>query len=820
MRKTQFAAALEQHGDRIALVDDNGAAPSFATLAALADRIAQGTGPARLGLIEMGRNVDAIAAYLGALRHNLPVILTAPDQQERTADLIQRFQPDCLFRDGQWSTLSADPWHTRMPHPDLALLLSTSGSTGDPRLVRLSHGNIEANAEAIAAYLGLRASDRAITSLPLHHAFGLSVLHAQLAAGGSLVATREAIGSPAFRALCDHYRCTVLASVPHGYDLLEQSGFMEDCPSSLRILQVAGGRMAPDAVMRWARWARAGDRRFFVMYGQTEAAPRMAWLPPEQALVHPDCIGRPIRGGSFSLRDEHGLTISGNGIAGELVYRGANVMMGYADSRDDLALRAGPAVLRTGDIAERVADDMYRIVGRSRRFVKPFGLRVSLDRIEQRLRGAAAAGDDRLIAVRSPTGDPRAITDDLAVWLGLPPTIFAVTIGPVPRLDNGKPDYRAVIELAREGSEIAATETHPVAQLCEAITGNAVADARASFASMGGDSLSRVHAMLQIEALVGRPLPPDWETMPLRDIMPSLAATAPTRTHLICVDTELVLRALAMIEIVFLHAHLFHVAGGAELLLFLSGISFYRLRRIELREGRIGSTIWPFMRSFILPYYLLLLIWCVVRGEIDLPRLLLVGNYLGKNGTLLEPYWFLEALLQCLVATALLTRLPIVRRSPMRAITFLVLIGIAARLASAPFEPHQLGNRTLECVFYLFAGGMMFAAIRGKRSPLPMVAILLALSVLSWGPFDTHLLWIAGACALLIALPHMSLPRPVATSLTAIASASFHINLTHGVVIWFVTRWVAWQGGLVAALSALLVGLWLHRLDRHFRRRG
>ena len=66
----------------------------------------------------------------------------------------------------------------------------------------------------------------------------------------------------------------------------------------------------------------------------------------------------------------------------------------------------------------------------------------------------------------------------------------------------------------------------------------------------------------------------------------------------------------------------------------------------------------------------------------------------------------------------------------------------------------------------------------------------------------------------------MPLPRPVATSLTAIASASFHVYLSHGVVIWFVTRWVAWQGELVAALSALLVGLWLHRLDRRFRRRG
>ena len=260
VQKTLFAAALERHGNRIALVDGDGTAPSYATLAALADRLMLETNQAQVGLIEFAHTIDAIAAYLGALRQGLPVILTSPGQPERTAALIDRFRPDCVFRDGHWANLPGSNWREAPPHPNLAILLSTSGSTGDPRLVRLSHGNIQSNADAIVAYLGLRASDRAITALPLHHGFGLSVLHAQLAVGGSLIVTEARIGTQAFQALCFRHRCTIVATVPHGYDLLERTGFMDDCPSMLRILQQAGGRMEPEAVLRWAKWAKASGR--------------------------------------------------------------------------------------------------------------------------------------------------------------------------------------------------------------------------------------------------------------------------------------------------------------------------------------------------------------------------------------------------------------------------------------------------------------------------------------------------------------------------------------------------------------------------------
>ena len=175
-------------------------------------------------------------------------------------------------------------------HRDLALLVSTSGSTGCPKLVRLSHHNLVSNALAIAEYQRLTAADRGITSLPLHYCFGLSVLHSHLAVGAGVVLTDNSVVDPCFRAALRDHGVTNLAGVPHTYELLECSNPDELADTSLRLFAQAGGRLAPSAVTNWAERADRWGAEFMVMYGQSEATARIAYLPPESVARRPGSV--------------------------------------------------------------------------------------------------------------------------------------------------------------------------------------------------------------------------------------------------------------------------------------------------------------------------------------------------------------------------------------------------------------------------------------------------------------------------------------------------------------------------------------------------
>jgi len=134
-------------------------------------------------------------------------------------------------------------------------------------------------------------------------------------------------------------------------------------------------------------------------------------------------------------------------------------------------------------------------------------------------------------------------------------------------------------------------------------------------------------------------------------------------------------------------------------------------------------------------------------------------------------------------------------------------------------EPDALANRTAESVYYLFGGGMLFAALSGRRRLL-IAPVLLLLSILSWGPGGTQPLWLAIAIAMLMLAPRMSLPRLIGKPITAIAAASYHIYLVHSVVIWLIIRLAGWHNGLVAAIASFAAGLGLRHLSVRFGRRG
>jgi acyl-coenzyme A synthetase/AMP-(fatty) acid ligase len=418
-----------------------------------ADRLRQTS--RSLAFLRCRTDTTTVVNYLAAVAAGHPLVLLDDGMPaDRMADLEAIYQPRLVLHpDGGVDLRSTAPEHDL--HPKLTLMLTTSGSTGSPKLVRLSQGNLLANARSIVEYLQIDDSERAIASLPFHYSYGLSVLNSHLLAGASVVLAADGIGRPSFWDAFERYRCTSFAGVPYSYAILERTGWRQRQLPSLRTMTQAGGRLEPDAKLSLATELAARGARLVVMYGQTEATARISYVPPERLREKPGAIGVPIPGGSLSVENDRGDRLP-PGEEGELVYRGANVMLGYATQPSDLA--AGDVmlgVLRTGDLGYSDDDGFLYATRRLARFAKAYGLRVSLDDIEARLAAggpvAALTGADEQISVFVETGrSSRAVSSTLAGAFGLPSRTFDVTeLEALPTTASGKIDYPALAELAR-----------------------------------------------------------------------------------------------------------------------------------------------------------------------------------------------------------------------------------------------------------------------------------------------------------------------------------------------------------------------------------
>jgi acyl-coenzyme A synthetase/AMP-(fatty) acid ligase len=425
---------LHPDSDDLALIDADGDMWTHAELAGeVAERAASLKGRKSLVFCRCEMDARTVVDYLSALQAGHAVAMVdgglAP---ELLSELCERYQPALV--------LGPDGTEGRKgkarPHEDLALLLSTSASTGSPKLVRLSAGAVEANAVSIALYLELGPEERAIASLPFHYSYGLSVLNSHLLAGGAVVLPKGGVMQAGFWSAFERHDCTSFAGVPYSYELLRRSGWHPGGLSSLRTMTQAGGGLAPERALELHNELGLRGARLVVMYGQTEATARIAWVPPTWLDDKPGSIGIPIPGGELEID------------GGELVYRGANVMMGYATELDDLALgdKLG-GVLRTGDLGHRDDDGFFWVTGRSQRFAKVYGLRINLDEVERALpvHCAAVGADERGITVFAVGGDPEELRTRLADRFRLRARTFEVRgVEQLPTTASGKIDYSAL----------------------------------------------------------------------------------------------------------------------------------------------------------------------------------------------------------------------------------------------------------------------------------------------------------------------------------------------------------------------------------------
>lgn len=402
--------------------------------------------PRSVFALRFAANASSVEVYLGALRQGHVPFLVGTDLSATMLDpLCKRFGIGRLFDGTSWTSAGTGDISSPAVHPSLGLLMSTSGSTGSPKLVRLSLENLAANAGSIREYLALATDDVAITSLPLSYSYGLSVLNSHLAAGAGIVLSDAAVTTPAFWNLVRAEGVTNLAGVPMTWQILRRMRFERMDLPSVRHMTQAGGRLDPKDIVWLGELAERTGRRTFIMYGQTEATARIAYLPPELLLDKPGSIGQAIPGGELWLVDANGSPITVAEVEGQLVYRGPNIMMGYAESVQDLTDGETLTTLLTGDLARRDNEGHFWITGRLKRFVKLFGNRFGLDEVELYLSAkgldAGAVGRDDALMIGVVTDADSAVTlrQDLSTHYRLHPSAIQVyALDKLPRNGAGK----------------------------------------------------------------------------------------------------------------------------------------------------------------------------------------------------------------------------------------------------------------------------------------------------------------------------------------------------------------------------------------------
>lgn len=458
---------LMRYADKTAFINEYGQSVTYRELNIFAAEIGDIIGNRCVAFVLCDNSIASVAGYVAFLTKRIvPLLLSVRIDSGLLESLLSAYTPEYLWipyarRDDfvgleyvyeayGYVLLKKDYGKATELYSELALLLTTSGSTGSPKLVRQSYANIMSNAEAIAEYLELDETQKPITTLPMHYTYGLSIINSHLLVGASVILNNYSVMQKEFWQLLKSQKATSFGGVPYTYEMLDKLGFFRMDLPDLQYMTQAGGKLSPELHRKYAKYAEEAGKKFFVMYGQCEATARMSYLPAEQSLRKYGSVGIAIPGGKFTLVDADGGTVIEPDTVGELVYEGVNVTLGYAESADDLKLgdlRHGR--LETGDMAKRDEEGFYYIVGRKKRFLKVYGNRVNLDEMEMLIKDkyegiecVVSGIDDQVYIFLLDDSIADEIKTFIARKTRLNPVAFkTVLLEAIPKNDAGKIKY-------------------------------------------------------------------------------------------------------------------------------------------------------------------------------------------------------------------------------------------------------------------------------------------------------------------------------------------------------------------------------------------
>lgn len=466
---------LQQHKGKTALIDEFGNKVTYDVLNSEAYTLAERIGHRCLVFALCRNEIGSVLGYTAFINNGIvPVMVNSHLEEDLLQNLLKTYSPEYLWlpkdQAEQFTGMSIEHeahnyvllktgYEKKYPlFDELGLLITTSGSTGSPKLVRQSYTNVLDNAQSIVKYLKLDDTERPITTLPMNYVYGLSIINSHFLVGATLLLTDKGLMQKEFWKFFKEQEATSFGGVPYTYEMLDKLRFFRMKLPSLRTMTQAGGKITPELHEKFAAYAAEQGKNFVVMYGAAEATARMGYLPPERAVEKKGSMGLPIPGGVFHLIGADGKIVTEPFTTGELVYEGKNVTLGYAEKGEDLILgdeRHGR--LETGDMAQFDNDGFYYIVGRKKRFLKIYGNRVNLDEIDRLIKGefeievASAGVDDHLYIFVTDEKMADLVRDFVIGKTKLNPAAFkTVVIEEIPKNDSGKTLYK---ELTRYYAE-------------------------------------------------------------------------------------------------------------------------------------------------------------------------------------------------------------------------------------------------------------------------------------------------------------------------------------------------------------------------------
>lgn len=365
-------------------------------------------------------NIDFYLFYLKFLfSKDVVLLLNANINSKYLFNLISTYKPDFLifpknkfekidnyakrFSIGSYDFYNCNRYYNHDLNKDLAVLLTTSASTGTKKFVRISYNNIYENTKAIIKYLNIKSTDRLITTLPVDYTYGFSQINTHLMQNAPIIVNNFSIVQKEFWDLLIKSKATSFGGVPFSFEILKKLNFSIKNFSKIKTITQAGGKLSEELQKEFSNYFYKKKISFFIMYGSTEATSRMSYLPPKKSREKLGSVGIPIPGTKIEI-----MKTKKNEKQGEIIFKGKNVSMGYCESLKDLTkgdLNLG--VLHTGDIGFKDKENYIYIVGRKKRFIKVLGHRINLDELEEKIKekfksqNILCTGEDNLLNVFS-----------------------------------------------------------------------------------------------------------------------------------------------------------------------------------------------------------------------------------------------------------------------------------------------------------------------------------------------------------------------------------------------------------------------------------
>ena len=398
--------SLEKYKDKIALNSNFSGPITFAELVNKTVELKSIMPERSLIFLIADNKIGSVINYIASIRNNCVVILVDHRTNvENIKNLIKSYKPSLIAAPNSWiqkkyqdeykflrkiydySLYKTIYSQSKNIHKDLSILLSTSGSMGIPKFVKLSKKNLKSNTDSIIKYLSITSKEKSITNMPTNYSYMLSIINSFIESGASIFVSKNSILQKDFWKEYANEKITSFSGVPYTFEMLIKLGLENLFSPYLKTLTQAGGKLDINSTKKIISFCKNKNIKFISMYGQTEASPRMTYLKWKDTSKKIGSIGKAIPNTKIWLENDNKKRINLPNKIGELVFKGKNVFMGYSKNLEDLKKSdEKKGILKTGDLGYFDKDKFFFITGRKNRIIKIFGNRLNLDDVEEKMK--------------------------------------------------------------------------------------------------------------------------------------------------------------------------------------------------------------------------------------------------------------------------------------------------------------------------------------------------------------------------------------------------------------------------------------------------